>query len=109
MDSGSTTAPSEMPKHPLMTVRAQALAYRDAKVPLPTIMTKTGMSNSALHRLFKAAKSEPETLPLSVPSRKPGSGWPLVITALMRRKMKTALNTNPKLTARELKKKLLCL
>ena len=109
MDYTATTAPCEMAKHPPMTVRAQALAYKDAKMSVATIMDKTGMSNSALHRLFKAAKAEPETLPLAVPTRKPGSGRPLVITALMRRKMKTALNKNPKLTARELKKKLLCL
>ena len=97
-----------MSKHPTMTVRAQALAYKDAKMSVATIMSKTGMSNSALHRLFKAAKAVPETLPLAVPTRKAGSGRPPVITALMRRKMKTSLNKNPKLSASELKQKLKC-
>ena len=109
MNVGSTTAPFDMAKHPPMTVKAQVLAYRDVKMLLPLIMAKTGMSNSALQILFKAAKSEPASLPQSVPRRKAGSGWPSVFTAEMKRKMKRALNTNPKLTARELKKKLLCL
>ena len=51
MDSGSTTAPSEMPKHPPMTVRAQALAYQDAKVLL-----KTGMSMFTLSKLFQRGR-----------------------------------------------------
>ena len=58
---GFITAPFNVAKHSLMTVKAQVLAYQDVKMPLPLIMAKTGMSNSALHRLFKAAKSEPAT------------------------------------------------
>ena len=58
---GSTAAPFDKAMHPPMIVKAQVLAYRDAKMLLPLIMAKTGMSNSALHRLFKAAKSEPAT------------------------------------------------
>ena len=64
-DVGPTTSPSDMAKHPPMTVRAQALAYHDVKMPLSKIMAKTGMSLSALHRLFKAARSQPAKVQLS--------------------------------------------
>ena len=59
MDYEASTTDCEMTKHPDMTVRAQALAYKDAKMSVATISSKTGMSNSALHRLFKAAKAAP--------------------------------------------------
>ena len=72
MEYKATTAPCEMAKHPAMTVRAQGLAYKDAKMSVATIMDKTGMSKLALHRLFKAAKAVPETLPLAVPSQEAG-------------------------------------
>ena len=109
MDVEPTTSPSDMAKHSLMTVKAQALAYHDVKMMLSKITAKTGMSSSALKHLFRAARSEPATLPLSVLRRKAGSGWPPVVTDEIKKKMKRAHNTNPKLTARDLKKKLLCL
>ena len=80
MDVGATTAPSEMLYHPPMTVMAQALAYRDARVPL-----KTGMSVFTLSMLFQRARDlridgEPPICPGDVAAVSPrlavsGVGW----------------------------------
>ena len=96
-----------MPKHASPAARAQALAYKSAKMTWREIGTRTGMTRRALQTLFRRAKLEPLTVPLTVPGRKPGSGTGNVkVTNTMKQAMKRAIEQNPKLTARQLKAKL---
>ena len=95
-----------MAKHPHELTKAQALAYKDAGIPTRDIAEKTGMSLSALARLFTQSKLVNDPLatgPLIVPTRKVGSGRPPVITEKMKKGMEKALKEDPTLTAKELK------
>ena len=97
-----------MAKHPHKLTKAQALAYKDAGLPTREIAVKTGMSLSALGRLFTQSKLVNDPLatgPLIVPTRKVGSGRPPKIMENMKKGMEKALKKDPTLTAKELKNK----
>ena len=88
--------------------KAQALAYKDAGLPTREIAEKTGMSLSALGRLFTQSKLVNDPLatgPLIVPTRKVGSGRPPKITEDMKKGMEKALKKDPTLMAKQLKNK----
>ena len=97
-----------MAKHAHELTKAQALAYKDVGLSTREIAEKTGMSTSALSRLFtqsKAVNVLPTARPLTVPPRKVGSGWPPKITEDMKKGMEKALKKYPTLTAKQLKNK----
>ena len=96
-----------MPPHASPTARAQALAFRAAKLTWREIGLRTGMTQHSLALLFRRAKLEPQTVPMTVPGRKPGTGTGNVkFTKRMKQSMKRAIERNPKLSARQLKAKL---
>ena len=95
-----------MPKHVMMAVRAQALAYQDANLSWHQIAIRTGMSIAALAHLFRKAKSVPLTMPLTVLPRKAGSGKLPKITKQMMKAMKKVLDRDRKLSAKALNNQL---
>ena len=68
---------------------------------------QSGMARKALRLLFQRAKELPVTAPLTVPARKPGSGYNNVkLTRPILLSMRRVVLANPKLTARQIKSRL---
>ena len=63
---------STMPRHTHKLTKAQDLSYKEAGLSVAKIVAKTGMSRSALSRLFTLAEKLPQSWLQTLPPRKVG-------------------------------------